>query len=137
MNLDRFVTAQDPVIDVILAELEAGQKRTHWMWFVFPVLRGIGRSDIAIRYALADIEEAADYTTHPVLAERLSTCGHLMLTHVDIGAAAVLGDTDAFKLRACATLFSRLPDPDPVFVDLLEAFHGGRPCRRTLALLNG
>jgi uncharacterized protein (DUF1810 family) len=136
-DLQRFVTAQASVYDEVLAELRAGRKRSHWMWFVFPQLRGLGHSDMAHRYGIADLAEARAYLAHPVLGARLHEC--LRLVAAAPGRVEdMLGPIDAVKLRSCATLFDRAAvggDPDARAV--LERWWDGAPDERTLTLLAG
>ena len=136
-GLERFVEAQDPVFDRVLEELADGAKQSHWMWFVFPQLRGLGRSDMARRYGLGGPTEVRAYDAHAVLGPRLRHCAYLMLEHAGTPAERILGEVDALKLRSCATLFAEIvPDPAP-FRDLLATFHDGRGCPRTQAMLSG
>ena len=134
LDAERFLAAQAPVWAAVRAELSAGTKRTHWMWFVFPQLRGLGRSPTAHHYGLADLEDAAHYLAHPVLSARLIEAATLLLTHEGIPATRVLGPVDALKLRSSMTLFSRVRGAPNVFGRVLDAFHDD-PCERTLALL--
>ncbi|SFP90124.1 DUF1810 domain-containing protein [Tranquillimonas alkanivorans] len=135
MNLQRFLDAQEGVIDTAMDELRAGGKRSHWMWFVFPQLRGLGRSSTAQYYGIEDLEEAAAYLAHPVLGARLIECNQLMLGHAGTPPEAILGGVDAMKLRSSATLFDTLPGADPVFADVLADIYGKQRCERTLHLL--
>ena len=105
------------------------------MWYVFPQLRGLGRSNFAQLYGIADLNEAADYLAHPVLGPRLLHMMGLMLAHQGQRPENILGGIDAIKLRSSATLFAELPDADPVFEKVLDAFYGGQRCETTLALL--
>ena len=105
MTLERFTQAQDRIWPAPVLELRAGRKETHWMWFVFPQLRGLGRSQTAMFYGLADLAEARTYLDHPVLHARLEEASRAMLTNDDAGK--VLGSVDALKLRSSATLFAR------------------------------
>lgn len=139
---DHFVAAQDPVYDRVLAELAAGEKRTHWMWFVFPQLRGLGHSERAQRFGLAGLGEARAYLAHPVLGERLKACTRLVLGHREKSANAIFGDPDDMKFRSSMTLFARAARADPVdsldaslFDDALIAFFGGVEDQRTVALV--
>jgi uncharacterized protein (DUF1810 family) len=137
VDLDRFVAAQAPVMADVLAELAAGAKRTHWMWFVFPQLAGLGRSETARYYGIASRDEALAYWRHPVLGPRLVQCCALLRAHAARGAERVLGGIDALKLRSCLTLFEQVAPEEPVFGELLEAFYGGERDRATLALIPG
>ena len=133
-HLDRFVTAQAPVIDEVLDELRAGHKRTHWMWFVFPQLQGLGTSAMAQRFAIGSPDEARAYLAHPVLGPRLVTCCGLMLQVQGRSAQAILGPTDDLKFRSCCTLFALAAPQEPVFRQCLDRFYGGQPDPRTIAL---
>ena len=134
-DLDRFVAAQDPVWDAVRAELAAGAKRTHWMWFVFPQLAGLGRSGMARFYGIASHAEALAYWRHPLLGARLREACDLLLPHAHRGAEAVLGPVDALKLRSCLTLFEQVAPEEPVFADALDDFYAGERDAATLALL--
>ena len=134
MDAERFLSAQAPVWEAVRAELAEGRKRTHWMWFVFPQMRGLGRSPMAEFYALDGLDDARAYLAHPVLGSRLTEAAGLMLRHAGTPAERVLGPVDALKLCSCATLFSRVPGAPDAFEALLAAFHDG-PCERTLAML--
>jgi len=134
-SLQRFLDAQAPVYDDVLAELRAGRKQSHWMWFIFPQLRGLGHSAMAQRYGIAGRAEALAYLQHPVLGARLKECMALLLAHQDLSADDILGDIDAMKLRSCATLFAAVAPQEPVFAQVLEQLYFGRRCHRTLALL--
>jgi len=129
---DRFVQAQAPVWDRVRAELAAGRKESHWMWFVFPQLAALGRSATAKHFGLDDLQAARAYLAHPVLGPRLIEAAGLMLRHRDQPPEAVLGGIDAMKLRSSMTLFARVPGADPVFAKVLAGFHGGAECPLTL-----
>lgn len=122
-GLDRFVVAQDKVWASVTAELAAGRKATHWMWFVFPQIAGLGRSETARYYALADLDEARAYLRHPLLGRRLREASTLMLRHRGQAPEAVLGKIDAAKLRSSMTLFGRAAPEDPLFREVLAAFY--------------
>ncbi|MHA6721535.1 DUF1810 domain-containing protein [Sphingomonas sp. RS2018] len=133
--LDRFVTAQaGGVHDTALAELRAGRKRTHWMWFIFPQIAGLGHSDTARHYAIADLAEAQAYLAHPVLGPRLIAAAEALLQHRTTPADTILGPIDATKLRSSATLFEAAGGA-PVFGNVLDAFYAGERDGATLALL--
>ncbi len=108
-----------------LAELRAGYKSGHWMWFVFPQIAGLGRSSMARTYAIADLAEARAYLAHPVLGPRLLACAEAMLAHADRGADQVLGGIDAIKLRSSMTLFAHADPGQAVFAQVLDAFFDG------------
>ena len=123
-DLARFVQAQQPLMNDVRAELAAGRKRTHWMWFVFPQLRGLGHSAMARHYGIASRDEAAAYLAHPVLGERLRSCCAMLLRLDGHDAEAIFGSVDAMKLRSCLTLFAAASD-EPIFRDCLQAYFGG------------
>lgn len=135
-NLQRFVDAQDGVINTALAELRAGLKQSHWIWFVFPQLEGLGRSATARFYALASLDEARAYLEHPLLGLRLRQSVEALLPWTDIRSAEeVLGSIDSMKLKSSLTLFDRI-EPDGLFDLALVNFLGGERDEQTLALLN-
>lgn len=141
-DLSRFVTAQDQdgTYAVALAELRAGRKRTHWMWFVLPQLAGLGRSATAQHYALAGVSEARDYLAHPVLGPRLRECARALTALPGHDAASVLGGVDAQKLRSSMTLFAQAAADDDdraTFAAVLEQYFDGAPDELTLRLLRG
>ena len=136
MDADRFLDAQAPVWEDVRAELSEGRKRTHWMWFVFPQLKGLGRSSTAEFYGLDGPGDAAAFLAHPVLGRRLTEAMGLMLTHSGKPVETILGPVDALKLRSSATLFTRVPDAPGVIEGVLAAFFDG-PCERTRAMLGG
>ena len=134
-DLERFVTAQEPVLDRVLAELRRGRKASHWMWFVFPQVAGLASSPTAQHYALSGLDEARAYLAHPVLGPRLVECAELAAAVEDGSAAEVFGYPDDLKLRSSMTLFSRAAtDPAP-FVAVLEKYFEGKPDDATLARL--
>jgi uncharacterized protein (DUF1810 family) len=134
-NLNRFVDAQKGVIDTALAEIRAGSKQSHWMWFVFPQLAELGRSPTAKYFGLASIEEARAYLTHPLLGTRLREgVDALLLWAGKCTAERILGPIDAMKLRSCLTLFDRV-EPNSIFEQALVNFFGGERDELTLALL--
>jgi len=132
-DLARFVSAQDGVYPQVVAELRAGRKRSHWMWFIFPQLAGLGRSAMALRYAIGSIEEARAYLDHPVLGERLRECGRLVLGAAAVDAHAIFGSPDDLKFHSSMTLFERADPDEPVFRQCLDRFFGGRPDTLTLS----
>ena len=134
-DLARFVTAQDGVLDQVRAELRAGRKRSHWMWFVFPQVAGLGSSPVAQHYALSGLDEARAYLAHPVLGPRLRECAELAAAVPGRSASEVFGYPDDLKLRSSMTLFAQA-DPDaPEFAAVLDRYFDGEPDPRTLALL--
>lgn len=133
-DLARFVDAQDRVYPAVLAELRAGRKQSHWIWFVFPQLRGLGRSPTAQRFGVASLAEAQAYLNHPVLRARLEECADALLTHRDRTAHEILGSPDDLKVRSSMTLFARAGGPD-VCRAVLDAFYDGDEDPATLDLL--
>ena len=133
--LGRFLQAQESVWPRVIAELRAGQKRTHWMWFVFPQFKGLGNSDIAQRYAIQSLAEAQAYLAHPVLAGRLRECCQILLDLETTSALEVLGTPDDLKLRSCMTLFGKASAPGNVFDAVLQKYFGGEKDPRTVQLL--
>ncbi len=134
-DFDRFVAAQDAVYDRVLAELKQGRKASHWMWYIFPQLVGLGRSQTSQFYAIADRDEAAAYLAHPVLGQRLIQCTKLAIHHAADGTEAIFGDVDALKFHSSVTLFSRVKGASPVFEAGLYAFYGGVGDQQTLRML--
>lgn len=134
-DLDRFLQAQAAVWPAVQAELRAGAKRSHWMWFVFPQLTGLGRSGTAQRFALGGAAEALAYLDHSVLGPRLAGCTALVLQHAGRPAAAIFGPPDDAKFRSSMTLFAAVRPGDAVFAEALARFFAGRPDAATLALL--
>ncbi|HEY2367514.1 MAG TPA: DUF1810 domain-containing protein, partial [Polyangiaceae bacterium] len=134
-DLQRFVTAQEPVMARVLAELRAGAKRSHWMWFVFPQIAGLGSSAMAQRYALRSLDEAKAYLAHPVLGERLRECTAIVVGLEGRSAREIFGWPDDLKLRSSMTLFSRAASDPAPFVAVLEKYFEGKPDDATLARL--
>jgi uncharacterized protein (DUF1810 family) len=126
-RLQRFVDAQDAdgAYERALAELRAGRKSSHWIWFVFPQIAGLGRSPIARGYAIASLDEARAYLEHPVLGPRLRECAAALLPHAGTPPAAILDEIDAIKLRSSMTLFANAAPREPVFGHVLDAFYDG------------
>lgn len=136
-NLQRFIEAHDDDFEIALEELRAGSKQSHWMWFVFPQLAGLGRSPTAQNFAISSLDEARAYLAHPLLGPRLRQClGALMQWAGNRTAEHLLGPIDAMKLRSSLTLFEAAAG-GPAFARALDAFFGGERDERTLALLNG
>ena len=134
-DLQRFVDAQHGVYAQVTTELAAGAKASHWMWFIFPQLRGLGRSRTARHYGIASLAEAQAYWRHALLGARLRECGHL-LTHVrGRSALQIFGSVDALKLRSCLTLFERAAPGEPLFAELLRIYYDGERDAATLQLL--
>ena len=135
-DLERFVAAQAAVYDTALAELRRGRKTTHWIWFVLPQLRGLGRSERARHYGLSGLAEARAYLAHPLLGPRLHECVAALLALPDTSAVAVLGEVDAVKLQSCLTLFAAATSvPGSDFEAALVRYFDGRRDAGTLAVL--
>jgi uncharacterized protein (DUF1810 family) len=134
-DLGRFIDAQERVYDDAVAELRAGRKTSHWMWFVFPQIAGLGRSPTAQRYAIASLAEAEAYAAHPVLGERLRECARILTELEGRTAEQVFGALDALKLRSSMTLFARAAPDEPLFSDVLEHLFGGEEDPATLGRL--
>ncbi len=133
-DLNRFTSAQDKVYDRVLAELKNGRKRSHWMWYIFPQLDGLGRSTTARRYAIKSIEEAIAYLNHPVLGSRLLECANTVLAIEGKTASEIFGYPDDLKLKSSMTLFSTVAD-DSVFVRVLDKYFQSERDDRRLQLL--
>ena len=136
-NPNRFITAQEPVYEDVLRELAAGEKTRHWMWFIFPQLRGLGRSSTASFYAIASEAEARAYWRHPVLGARLSECCSALLCIRGKTAHEVFGSPDDMKLKSSMTLFERAAPEARVFAQVLDRYFEGKRDERTLELLGG
>jgi len=136
-DLERFVAAQDAgdTYGSALAELRRGRKTSHWMWFVFPQIEGLGESAMSKRYAIASLDEARAYVRHPVLGPRLRECVRIVNALPPAGAEAIFGSIDAQKLRSSLTLFLRAAPDEPAFARALERYFGGVPDAATDARL--
>ena len=128
-DLQRFVAAQDAggTYDRAVAELRAGRKASHWMWFVFPQIAGLGLSPTSQKYAIASLDEAQAYLAHPVLGPRLTECAAILAGLPARSAAQIFGDLDAQKLRSSITLFTRAPPGEPLFRQVLDKYFAGQP----------
>jgi uncharacterized protein (DUF1810 family) len=134
-NLTRFVDAQVTDYQQALAEIKAGRKRSHWMWYIFPQIQGLGFSSISQRYAIKDADEAAAYLQHPVLGARLLEISQALLGLASSNATSVMGSPDDLKLRSSMTLFAAVPGASPVFQQVLDKFFAGKPDGQTLQML--
>ncbi len=134
-DLERFVSAQQSVYARVTAELRAGRKHTHWMWFVFPQIAGLGHSAMARRYAIGSLDEARAYLAHPVLGPRLRECTQLVLGVQGRAAHAIFGSPDDLKFRSSMTLFAQAAPDDPLFRTALDTYFGGAPDTATLEKL--
>ena len=138
-DLLRFLHAQETVYPEVLAELRAGHKKTHWMWFIFPQISGLGHSATAKHYAIADIHEARDFLDHPILGARLRECSTLLLQHKGKPIDRILGTPDHLKLRSSMTLFANASPNKThrkLFESVLEEFYDGQTDTKTLKNLN-
>ncbi len=137
LNLERFVDAQAPVFEMVVAELTAGRKRSHWMWFIFPQLRGLGHSPTAQFYAIASLAEARAYHAHPLLGPRLELCTRTVLESRARSLDELFGSPDDLKFRSCMTLFEIAAPEVPLFARALDRWCAGERDDRTLELLAG
>ena len=134
-NLARFVNAQQPVYATVLAELGNGQKRTHWMWYIFPQIAGLGHSPTAKHYAIQSAAEARHYLEHPILGRRLVECAKTILVHKGQSAWDIFGSPDDMKLKSSMTLFAAVATVETVFAQVLDHYFNGERDQRTLTLL--
>nr|WP_272890237.1 DUF1810 domain-containing protein [Stutzerimonas stutzeri] len=135
--MQRFVDAQYSPYEIALAELRAGYKQSHWMWFIFPQIAGLGRSAMAERYAIADLDEAVAYLQHPLLGQRLGECAQALLQHSGRTARQILGSPDDLKLRSSMTLFAAAAPENALFQQILDTFYNGEADPETLKRLPG
>jgi uncharacterized protein (DUF1810 family) len=131
-SLDRFVEAQADAYEQALAEIRAGRKRSHWMWYVFPQLAGLGSSPMSVQYAIRDRHEAAAFLAHPILGPRLLECTEAVLQIEGRSALEIFGSPDDLKLRSCATLFAAVSPDRSVFHRLIDKYFDGRHDPRTI-----
>lgn len=134
-DLERFVQAQEPVYATVLAELRTGRKHSHWMWFIFPQIAGLGRSEMARRYAIASGDEAAAYLAHPLLGARLRECAGIVARHEGLSAEEIFGHPDDLKFRSSMTLFADVAPDEAVFQACIDKYFDGQPDEATLARL--
>src|SRR4249919_1760017 len=134
-DLSRFVEAQEHKFAQAVSELADGHKASHWMWFVFPQLRGLGRSPMAIRFGIESLDEARAYLAHPLLGPRLKQCVQLALRIDGRSITEIFGSPDDMKFRSCMTLFDRAAPDETLFAKGLQKYFGGAPDTRTLELL--
>lgn len=137
MSLDRFLEAQQRDYAIALDEIRSGRKRSHWMWYVFPQIAGLGNSEMSRRYAIRDAEEAAAYLAHPVLGARLVEITTALLVLDGRSAREIFGTPDDMKLRSCCTLFAHVTQQDSVFAKVLGRYFSEGPDPSTLAILSG
>jgi uncharacterized protein (DUF1810 family) len=134
-DLNRFIEAQAVNYSDALAELRAGQKRSHWMWYVFPQIASLGHSAMSARYAIRSADEARAYLAHPVLGPRLIECAEAVLAIENRSAREIMGSPDDLKLRSCATLFAEISPERSVFQRVLDKYYTSEPDQRTLELV--
>ena len=134
-ELDRFVEAQDDVYGNVLSELRTGRKTSHWMWFIFPQLAGLGTSETSRFYAIRNVDEANAYLRHPTLGPRLIECTEAVLSIHGPSAADIFGSTDEMKLKSCMTLFASISSAGSAFERVLDFYFDGERDSRTLQLL--
>lgn len=134
-GLQRFILAQNAVYDTVLAELRAGRKRSHWMWFIFPQIKGLGHSAMAQEFAIASLEEAQAYLRHPLLGARLRECSGLVAAANGLSAKEIFGDPDHMKFHSSMTLFAQATEDNLVFTDCLQKYFAGKDDVLTLTQL--
>ena len=131
-NLDRFMKAQAGIFPQVLSELQAGRKTSHWMWFIFPQIRGLGRSPTAIEYAISGLDEARSYLQHPVLGPRLEQCTRLVLAVEGRSVEQIFGSPDDMKFKSCMTLFAKASPGNEMFLNALQKYFNGSGDHLTL-----
>ncbi|WP_295767194.1 DUF1810 domain-containing protein [uncultured Mucilaginibacter sp.] len=136
MELERFIKVQEQDYETALSEIKQGRKRSHWMWYIFPQLKGLGSSELANYYGIKNLEEAKDYLKHPELGARLIEISKALLGTPSNDANYVMGSPDDIKLRSSMTLFAFVPDGDKVFQDVLNKFYSGRKDELTVEKLS-
>jgi len=136
ITLMRFLEAQNKMYLTAFSEIEKGKKETHWMWFVFPQIKGLGRSDTAHYYAISDLREAEDFLQHPILGKHLIEITALLLRLKPKSIEAIFGDLDALKLRSSMTLFALVENTNPVFQEVLNVYFTGQFDPLTLSIIN-
>ena len=134
-NLTRFVEAQNPVYSRVCSELRAGAKTSHWMWFVFPQIKGLGHSAMAQKFAISSVDEAREYLEHPVLGARLRECTELVCAVTGKSAHEIFGAPDDLKFRSCMTLFAGVAGEGSIFQEALKKYFAGEPDALTLRLI--
>ena len=132
-DLQRFVSAQDPIYDRVLSELRAGRKTSHWMWFVFPQIAGLGSSPTSVKFALSGLDEARAYLDHPILGARLRECTAIIAELSGYSAFDVFGGIDALKLHSSMTLFAHAAPDDPLFKTVLDRYFDAQADPNTLS----
>ena len=136
-NLSRFITAQEGIYEQALAELKCGRKETHWMWFIFPQIEGLGISATSKHYSIKSRHEAQEYLQHPVLGKRLVECSNALLHIHGKTALGIMGFPDDLKLHSCMTLFAAISQPGSIFHQIINKYFQGQPDQRTVDDLEG
>ncbi len=136
-ELERFLQAQEDSYEKALRELKNGKKTSHWMWYIFPQIRGLGKSRMSFFYGIANLDEARAYLEHPILGQRLIACCDALLTHKDKTAVKILGEIDAMKLRSSLTLFAIVSEENSIIHKVLKQFYDGQCDTLTLELAGG
>lgn len=136
-DLNRFIKAQEGVYETALSEIKAGNKTSHWMWYISPQIRGLERSGMSYKYGIKDRKEADDYLNHPILGKRLKEISAELLKLKNSNPTAILGTPDDMKLKSCMTLFNEvIEDETNIFNEVLQKFYYGTPDKRTKKILN-
>ena len=136
-SIERFVLAQEDSYENALSEIKQGRKRTHWIWYIFPQLSGLGKSNSSIAYAIYGLEEAKEYLAHPILSARLKEISEALLALDNTDPIDILGPIDAKKVHSSMTLFSLISEDGSVFHKVLDKYYGGKLDKKTIELLNG
>lgn len=134
-SLDRFLEAQERMYEIALKEIRNGEKESHWMWYIFPQLRGLGKSQMAYAYGINGLEEAKAYLAHPVLSARLIEISEALLEHKGKDIEDILGDIDAMKLRSSMTLFALISEGGSIYHNVLDCFYNGKTDSYTIELI--
>jgi uncharacterized protein (DUF1810 family) len=135
-NLERFIDAQLSVYPTAFSEVKNGRKQSHWMWFIFPQIKGLGLTETSMFYGIKDLNEANEYLSHPVLGSRLIEISNELLKLPGSDARQIFGTPDDLKLKSSMTLFAAIPNTNPIFEQVLEKFYGGTVDQKTLTILN-
>lgn len=134
-NLDRFIDAQENKYDDAFSEIKNGRKVSHWMWFIFPQISGLGNSEMSKKYAIKDLEEAEQFLKHPILGERLINISGLLTQFRDKSAYDIFGSPDDLKLRSCMTLFCAVKNSPPIFQQIIDQYFDGIEDEKTLRMI--
>jgi len=134
--MKRFLDAQQSSFETALSEIKRGRKQTHWMWYIFPQIQGLGFSETSKFYAIKDLSEAREYLQHPVLGARLIQISHALLEGEEKNANKIFGTPDDLKLKSSMTLFASLENTDPVFQEVLNKFFQGKKDEKTIGVIN-